>query len=218
MKYKVVHLVAGDELGGAVRAALSSHYELKKAEINSKISMQFGKSNSSDVEVVDKTMFDNAMRRFRYIKNQIPFRSYPRRKKYIFSPGIFGMNLSDHHLVKPKEELSKMLQLSDTIVFSTDLLPSEIPNPKNWWYYAFGHGQHISFYSLKTLNFLAKKFALNLYTSADLFIMTKKNLNTTKLKLITKMYRYGLFIYVKYRMTSKIWSDHLLLKKREGLQ
>jgi len=97
---KVVHLVAGDELGGAVRAALSLHYELKKAEIDSKILLQFGKSNSSDIEVVDKTKTNDAMRRLRYIKDQIPFRFHPNRKKYIFSPGIFGMNLSDHNLIK----------------------------------------------------------------------------------------------------------------------
>ena len=97
---KVVHLVAGDELGGAVRAALSLNYELKKAELDSKILLQFGNSNSSDVEVVDKTKTNDVMRRLRYIKDQAPFRLHRNRKKYIFSPGIFGMNLSDHNLVR----------------------------------------------------------------------------------------------------------------------
>jgi len=122
------------------------------------------------------------------------------------------------HLIDPVDELKKMLQLNNTIVFSTEILPKSVPKPDEWWYYAFEHGQHISFYSLQTLKFLAEKFGLNLYTSADLFIMTKRNLNATKLKLITKMYRYGLFIYVKYRIQSKTWGDHLSLKKREGIQ
>jgi Methyltransferase domain len=121
------------------------------------------------------------------------------------------------HLINPADEIKKMLQLSKTIIFSTEILPIPVPKPDDWWYYAFEHGQHISFYSLKTLNFLAKKFGLNLYTCADLYIMTKGSLNTTKLKLITKMYKYGLFIYVKHRMQSKIWGDHLSLKKREGI-
>jgi len=122
------------------------------------------------------------------------------------------------HLIDPVDEIKKMLQLSNTIIFSTEILPKSVPKPDDWWYYAFEHGQHISFYSLQTLNFLAKKFGLNLYASADLFIMTKRSLNATKLKLITKMYRYGLFFYVKYRMQSKTWSDHLWLKKQEGMR
>ena len=53
------------------------------------------------------------------------------------------------HLVNPKEELEKMLRFSDTIVFSTELMPQEIPDPEEWWYYGFNHGQHISFYTRK---------------------------------------------------------------------
>ena len=97
---KVVHLVAGHELGGAVRAALSLHHELKKAEIDSKILLQFGNSNSMDIEVIDKIKLNDVIRRLRYIKDQTPFRLHRNRKKYIFSPGIFGMNLSDHNLIK----------------------------------------------------------------------------------------------------------------------
>ena len=111
-----------------------------------------------------------------------------------------------------------MLKLSNTIIFSTEILPMPVPKPDDWWYYAFEHGQHISFYSLRTLEFLADKFDLNLYTSAILFIMTKRSLSATKLNLINKLYKYGLFIYVKKRMQSKTWGDHLVLKKREGMQ
>jgi hypothetical protein len=122
------------------------------------------------------------------------------------------------HLVDPVDEIKKMMQLSNTIIFSTEILPKPVPKPDDWWYYAFEHGQHISFYSLRTLNFLADIFDLNLYSSDNVFIMTKTSLSATKLKLIKKLYKYGLSNYVKKRMQSKTWGDHLLLKKREGIQ
>lgn len=148
----------------------------------------------------------------------------------IFSPG-FEINIKNEnhfelisafevfeHLTDPVDEIKKMLQVSNTIIFSTEILPKPVPKPDDWWYYAFEHGQHISFYSLRTLEFLADKFDLNLYTSAIFFIMTKRSLSATKLNLINKLYKYGLFIYVKKRMQSKTWGDHLVLKKREGMQ
>lgn len=122
------------------------------------------------------------------------------------------------HLIDPVDEIKMMLKLSNTIIFSTEILPMPVPKPDDWWYYAFEHGQHISFYSLRTLNFLADKFDLNLYTTTDLFILTKRSLSATKLNLINKLCKYGLLIYVKNRMQSKTWGDHLVLKKREGMQ
>jgi len=148
----------------------------------------------------------------------------------LFSPG-FEINIKNgnqfelitafevfEHLIDPVDEIKKMLQISNIIIFSTEILPKPVPKPDDWWYYAFEHGQHISFYSLRTLNILADKFDLNLYTSDNLFIMTKRSLSATKFKLIKKLCKYGLFLYVKKRMQSKIWGDHLLLKKREGMQ
>jgi hypothetical protein len=52
------------------------------------------------------------------------------------------------HLDKPLKEIEKMLAISKTIIFSTLLLPCPVP-PKNWHYFGFEHGQHISFYSKK---------------------------------------------------------------------
>lgn len=74
------------------------------------------------------------------------------------------------HLVNPKEELEKMLEFSDTIVFSTELMPQEVPDPKDWWYYGFNHGQHISFYTESTLKTLANQFKLNYYNVDEIHI------------------------------------------------
>ena len=105
------------------------------------------------------------------------------------------------HFDKPVDELEKMVKLSDSILFSTVTLPQEIPQ-KDWWYYAFEHGQHISFYSEKTLKTLSQKFDMNFYSFKNLFLMTRRKLNPLKLKLLFILSHFGLNLYVKLRMKS----------------
>ncbi len=79
------------------------------------------------------------------------------------------------HLENPSEELEKMAELSPVIIFSTTLLPDPIPDPREWWYYGLEHGQHISFYSLESLEFLAGRFGYSLTTNGtDLHVFSRK--------------------------------------------
>ena len=79
------------------------------------------------------------------------------------------------HLENPLEGLEKMLTFSDNILFSTMLVPETNPTPATWWYFAPETGQHISFYTLKSLQTLAKTFNLNIYTNgASLHLFSKK--------------------------------------------
>lgn len=111
------------------------------------------------------------------------------------------------HLVNPIAEIEKMIRLSDNIIFSTVTLPSSVPG-KDWWYYAFEHGQHISFYSEKTLRIIADNFNMNFYPLKNLFLFSKKKLNPVKLKLIYLASHFGLSLYVRFRMESLTDSDH----------
>lgn len=87
------------------------------------------------------------------------------------------------HLEKPKNEIKKMLQFSDTIIFSTSLTDHEFKKSgadglKNWWYISEETGQHISLYSYKSLQILAQKFGLNFYSNKyNLHILAKKKIN-----------------------------------------
>ncbi len=60
------------------------------------------------------------------------------------------------HFVDPLHEIQAILKFTNTIIFSTELLPDIIPKPNDWWYYSFDTGQHISFYSKKHLYILQK--------------------------------------------------------------
>ena len=112
------------------------------------------------------------------------------------------------HLVNPKEELKKMLQYGDTIIFSTELMPQEIPDIKDWWYFGFNHGQHISFYTKHTLYSLANQFNLKYYSVRGLHIITPKKLNNSLLILMKILGSFGLSQIIKLRMRSKTFSDH----------
>ena len=116
------------------------------------------------------------------------------------------------HLVDPKEEITKMLQKSDTIVFSTELLPTNIPDPNSWWYYGFEHGQHISFYSKNTLAWLANHFGLKYYYINGIHLLTSKKVNHPALVVEKKLCNYGLFAFIKKTMKSKTLSDSIMLR------
>jgi hypothetical protein len=121
---------------------------------------------------------------------------------------------SFEHFIDPLREIETMLSFSKNIIFTTDILPSPVPQPKEWYYYGLHHGQHISFYSLQTLKFIANKYHLNLYNIDSLHILTERNFDPLQLKLLFKLRRFGLFYYVKRNMKSKMVTDSIELAKQ----
>ncbi len=87
------------------------------------------------------------------------------------------------HLENPINELEKLLSITNTIIFSTEILPSTIPKPQNWEYYGLTHGQHISFYSSHTFDYLAKKYNLKCYFILGLHILTNKDIHAFQFEI-----------------------------------
>ncbi|HCT84361.1 MAG: methyltransferase type 11 [Candidatus Margulisiibacteriota bacterium] len=115
---------------------------------------------------------------------------------------------SFEHFDEPIKEIETMLAISDSVFFSTELLPSPIPQPDNWWYYGLDHGQHISFYSIKTLNYLAQKYNLNLYTNKNNFHLLTKNDIKEKYFIKLLCSKNKLFEKIKHKMDSKTMNDY----------
>ncbi|BAZ32862.1 type 11 methyltransferase [Cylindrospermum sp. NIES-4074] len=81
------------------------------------------------------------------------------------------------HFVNPLEEIENILKFSKNILFSTELLPENNPQPNEWWYYAPYEGKNISIYTFKTLSIIADKYGLNLYSNgSSLHLITEKKL------------------------------------------
>lgn len=111
------------------------------------------------------------------------------------------------HFVNPTDEIEKMLELSRNIIFSTELLPYPIPNPEDWWYYGLEHGQHISFYSTRTLNFIANKYGLNYANLGDLNLLTQRKIKSARLRIL-KLSKFGLHKWFQIKLKGKTWEDY----------
>jgi len=82
------------------------------------------------------------------------------------------------HFSNPSANFVELLKLSSNILFGTELIPATNPKPEEWWYYGLDHGQHISFYTVKSLQYLADSKGLNLYTNSRNFhLFTKKKMS-----------------------------------------
>jgi hypothetical protein len=119
---------------------------------------------------------------------------------------------SFEHFVNPLQEIEKMLSISKNIIFSTGLLPNPIPKPEEWWYYGLDHGQHISFYSEKTFQYIAKKYNLNYAHLNDLHLLTEKKISSWSLKTL-KFSKFGLHKLFARQLKSKTWDDYLIMSK-----
>ena len=98
------------------------------------------------------------------------------------------------HYVDPINEIEKILTISRNILFSTLLKPMKIPN-KNWWYYGFDHGQHISFYSKKTFLYIAKKYDLIFYTNnRNIHLLLQKQVNKIILFCLFRFFTCNKFL------------------------
>lgn len=90
------------------------------------------------------------------------------------------------HLENPTETLDKMLQYTDNILFSTSLYDGDKHDMQNWDYLSLETGQHIVFYTKKSLEILAKQKNLNFHSNGrDMHLFTTKKLPSFLFKLIT---------------------------------
>lgn len=109
------------------------------------------------------------------------------------------------HFNRPLEEIEKLLKYSDSILFSTLLHQRDIVPEKDWWYYGFEHGQHISFYSIKTLEYLAEKYKLRILSDGKgSHLLTRKKINKYLVQILqNKVFCLMTFPIIKLLLKSK---------------
>lgn len=106
---------------------------------------------------------------------------------------------------------------SRTLIFTTELYEGTLPPQKDWWYYAFNTGQHISFYQRRTLEALAKRLGLNFYSLHGLHILTDQVL---RIPFAIRFFMGNLSslaaILIRRNMGSRTFADHLELVDKTG--
>lgn len=82
------------------------------------------------------------------------------------------------HLPNPIEEIKKMFDYSDILLFSTELQPSDkVVEIENWWYIVPETGQHVALYHKNTFKEIATSLNAHFYTNShNLHILSKKTL------------------------------------------
>lgn len=90
------------------------------------------------------------------------------------------------HLPRPLEGIEDMFRFSDTVIFSTRVLPRWQVMPQDWWYFAPDTGQHVSLYSLESLEFIARKYNLRFSTNGiSLHVFSPRSIPGIVLKALS---------------------------------
>jgi hypothetical protein len=91
------------------------------------------------------------------------------------------------HFLDPLEDIRQALTFSKDIFFSTQLVPPNVPQPGEWWYYGLEHGQHVSLYTSGSLVALAKRLDLNFLTNGrSLHLLTGRNVSPALFRFILR--------------------------------
>lgn len=93
---------------------------------------------------------------------------------------------------------------ADTVIFSQELHNG--PDP-DWWYLTPATGQHVSFYSRKTLEVVAERLGMHLHTARTLHMLTRRDLPASRFASLVKRSRYVARLYAR-RRTSLMHPDH----------
>lgn len=119
------------------------------------------------------------------------------------------------HLSNPIDEIHEMLSFCQNILFTTELLPVTTPKPGEWWYYGLDHGQHISFYTYKSLSVIAEKFSLNLYSDGkSIHLLTSKKITPLLFKIVCR-YKISALINIIINRRSLVQADYLKIQQRK---
>lgn len=115
------------------------------------------------------------------------------------------------HFVYPLDELEKLFDMAPNVLLSTELIADPAPPPEEWWYYGLDHGQHIGFFRVKTLMYIAKRYGK--YLSNDgrgrhLFSDRPVSALRWKVNILIERFVPG---FLTRKLKSRVWSDFELM-------
>lgn len=118
------------------------------------------------------------------------------------------------HLPDPLTLVQQLQACSANLLYTTQLLPDPPPALDSWWYYGLEHGQHVSFYSLRTLAVIGDITGWKLSSNGtNLHLFSRHHISTTLFRLITSPFFTGLVSLV-WQRSSLLQADFARLGKR----
>jgi hypothetical protein len=131
--------------------------------------------------------------------------TYPRSTPYALITAFEVLE----HVPDPAATVAEMLTYGDSILFSTELQPTPHVAPANWWYFTPETGQHLSLYTETSLQRLADRLGLRLYTNGrSLHLFTRKKIQPAWFRLLTRPRLATIYNYVApHRQRSLLDTD-----------
>lgn len=101
----------------------------------------------------------------------------------------------------------------EALFFSTELYRGDEP-PQSWWYYGFGTGQHISFFTTRTLQRIASVLNLHLRSNGSFHLLSRTLVSKAAYGFLTGRVAAKLLPVISGRLfSSRIDTDHLSLAR-----
>lgn len=117
------------------------------------------------------------------------------------------------HSADPVGFLSAILEdtSAHAIVFTTELLPTPVPSPESWWYYAWATGQHVSFFERRTLDALAEKLGLKASSRRNIHVLHDGRIDRPRFLMATTRFAKLAALLMRMRLVSLTDQDNPLL-------
>ncbi|WP_026520074.1 class I SAM-dependent methyltransferase [Butyrivibrio sp. FCS006] len=117
------------------------------------------------------------------------------------------------HLPSPMREISNIFRMTDTLIFTTSTIPmrKKIKKVEDWEYFAPEHGQHVSFYSKRTLEIIAAKYSKHYVGTNGLHIISDKKISPWQLYLTVAC---APIINTLFRKQSLLKKDYAIAKRK----
>lgn len=116
------------------------------------------------------------------------------------------------HIENPLDLLKSIAESTDLIILSTELKQEPVPNINDWWYYATEHGQHIAFFSRKTLKYISEQLNMHLYFISGLIIFSRNKISLLKMTAIKLLIKFPV------KKWQKLFNRSLMLKDMQYLK
>ena len=110
------------------------------------------------------------------------------------------------------QDAMKMAQ-SNTFLFTTALFEGS-PPPRDWWYYSFETGQHISLYQRRTLETIARTLGLSLVSGGGLHMFSKTHVSETAFRALAGRLSAPSSSFARRRLGTLAMQDHKQMVER----
>lgn len=111
------------------------------------------------------------------------------------------------HFHDPVRQIAEIFEYSSEIFFTTDLIAQTPPALAEWGYYGAEHGQHLAFYTEKSLAILAQMHGLHFYTNgSNLHLFTRTAIHPWRFRLAVKR-RVGVWFDLIHQRPSLLAQD-----------